>query len=291
MRFYAFSSLLLAGSATAVFLSGHRMVPPPLVDERIGIAAQLSTGQGVFKQLIDHANPSLGTFDQRFWWSSQYYAGPGSPVVFFTPGESAAEQYTGYLNNNTITGLFAQAIGGAVVIMEHRYWGTSSPFDKLTTKNLQYLTLANSIHDTTYFARNVQLPFDPNGTSSATKAPWVMSGGSYSGALTAWVQSVDPGTFWAYHASSAVVQAIGDFWQYFAPVQQGLPKNCSTDVSAVIEYVDGVLKNGTDSDKKSLKEKFGLGAVEHDDDFARWVPAATPNLCSSVADSGVPQCS
>ena len=41
--------------------------------------------------------------------------------------------------------------------------------------------------------------------------PWVFSGGSYSGALSAWTQAKDPGTFWAYHASSAVVQTIDDF--------------------------------------------------------------------------------
>lgn len=44
-----------------------------------------------------------------------------------------------------------------------------------------------------------------------TQQPWVFSGGSYSGALAAWVESTSPGTFWAYHASSAPVQAIYDY--------------------------------------------------------------------------------
>lgn len=60
-------------------------------------------------------------------------------------------------------------------------------------------------------------------------------------------------------------------WQYFAPVQDGMPQNCSADVSLVIDYVDGVLLNGTAAEKQSLKEKFGLGGLEHADDFARWV--------------------
>lgn len=38
-----------------------------------------------------------------------------------------------------------------------------------------------------------------------------MSGGSYSGALAAWTESTAPGTFWAYHASSAPVEAIYDY--------------------------------------------------------------------------------
>jgi hypothetical protein len=36
----------------------------------------------------------------------------------FTPGEVDATEYTGYLTNRTITGAYAQAIGGAVVMVE-----------------------------------------------------------------------------------------------------------------------------------------------------------------------------
>lgn len=35
---------------------------------------------GTFQQLIDHHNPSLGTFSQRFFWSDEFYGGKGSPV-------------------------------------------------------------------------------------------------------------------------------------------------------------------------------------------------------------------
>lgn len=264
----AAASLLLAGRVTANVLGSLRqLVPPPLVDDRDEISKRTIV-QGVFQQLIDHSNPGLGTFSQRFWYSTEYYAGPGSPVIFFTPGEVAADDYTGYLTNLTITGLFAQAVQGAVVMMEHRYWGGSSPYDVLTTENLQSLTLQNAILDTTNFANNVDLPFGPNGTANAGNAPWVFSGGSYSGALSAWTQSVAPGTFWAYSASSAVVEAIDNFWEYFAPVQEGMPRNCSADVEQVVDYVDAVLTFGTPEAKQALKDKFGLGDVVHDDDFA-----------------------
>lgn len=217
---------LLASGTWAHSAQSKKLVPPPLRQSETSEGASqkraTTSGQGVFQQLLDHNDASLGTFNQSFWWSSEYWQGPGSPVVFFTPGEIAAEEYTGYLTNETITGLFAQAIGGAVVMMEHRYWGDSSPYSVLTTENLTYLTLENAIYDTTYFANTVDLPFDSNGSSNAGNAPWVFSGGSYSGALSAWVESVAPGTFWAYHASSAVVEAVYDF---VSPAHKSLLKS------------------------------------------------------------------
>lgn len=92
-----------------------------------------------------------------------------------------------------------------------RFWGSSSPTEYLTAESLQLLTLKQAIADFVYFAKTIDLPFDTNHSSNADKAPWVFSGGSYSGALSAWTESTSPGTFWAYHASSAPVEAISDY--------------------------------------------------------------------------------
>ena len=41
-------------------------------------------GNATFEQLIDHDNPSLGTFSQFYYYSTEFWKGPGSPVVLFT---------------------------------------------------------------------------------------------------------------------------------------------------------------------------------------------------------------
>ncbi|KAF7935655.1 hypothetical protein BELL_0103g00180 [Botrytis elliptica] len=264
---------LLAASAAAEhpFLRKGRLVPPIEAEDEfpvsINAAGVNTTGSAFFTQLLDHDNPSKGTFQQKFWWNSEFWAGPGSPIVFFTPGEIAAANYGAYLTNITVTGRFAQEVKGAVVMVEHRFWGESSPYDNLTTTNLQLLTLKQAIADFVHFAKTVDLPFDSNHSSNAASAPWINSGGSYSGALSAWTESTSPGTFWAYHASSAPVQAIDNYWQYFYPVQDGMPKNCSKDVSLVIDYMDNVLTHGSKSEVTALKTKFGLESVKHNDDF------------------------
>ena len=50
-----------------------------------------------------------------------------------------------------------------------------------------------------------------------------------------------------------------------------MAKNCSTDVSLVINHVDSVLSNGTAAEIHALKEMFGLQDLEHNDDFARYI--------------------
>jgi hypothetical protein len=114
-------------------------------------------------------------------------------------------------------------------------------------------------------AAKAHLPFDPTNKSNAASAPWIMVGGSYSGSMSAWTEATSPGTFWAYHASSAPVEAIGDYWQYFVPVEAAMPRNCSSDVQAVIKYVDQVFATGSKKEQQALKDKFGLGKLRNDD--------------------------
>ncbi|TQS33641.1 hypothetical protein Golomagni_06006, partial [Golovinomyces magnicellulatus] len=278
MRLFATAVELLLAASTVHALSPlmTSQLSPPKVDldesqKIVDISSVIQKRQIVeatFDQLIDHSDPSKGTFKQRYWYNDEFYAGEGSPMVLFAPGENAADGYQGYTTNRTITGAFAQAIGGGAVMFEHRYWGDSSPYDKLTTKNLQHLTLDNAIQDLVYFAKNVKLPFDPKGTSTPDKAPWVLSGCSYSGAVTAWVHATAPGTFWSYHCSSAVVEAMEELWEYFDITESAMPRNCSADVQRVVRYVDRVLTNGTDDAKQNLKKRFGMGELVHDQDFA-----------------------
>jgi pimeloyl-ACP methyl ester carboxylesterase len=127
------------------------------------------------------------------------------------------------------------------------------------------------MRDMTNFAANVTLKFCGKNRCNAADVPWVLVGGSYSGALAAWTSLKEPGVFHAYHASSAVVQTIGDFWSYFVPVAEMLQPNCSSDIRAVVQYVDYVFGQGNQEDIATLKARFGLEGLDAAD-FA-WVLA------------------
>jgi hypothetical protein len=257
--------LLLAGGVSASLFQDLR--PPKAEVEVSSFTSTSGPSHAFFDQLIDHDHPELGTFQQRYAWNADYYKGPGSPIILVGPNESALDGYEGYTTNLTLPGTMAQELGAGALIIEHRYWGQSSPFDTLTTENMQYLTLEQSIKDLTYFAENVVLPFDLNRTSTPDKAPWVLSGCSYSGALTAWVQDLAPGTFWAYSCSSPVVEAIDELWRYFEQVKLAMPQNCTADYIQIIQHVDQVLLGPNEKAKDELKTLFGLGDLEHNEDF------------------------
>ncbi|KAG5942773.1 hypothetical protein E4U53_007161 [Claviceps sorghi] len=253
--------------------SGFHLPYPKNVGSANVQSSKRSTGpknpnikSATFQQLLDHNNPSLGSFSQRYFYNAEHYAGPGSPVVLMSSGEGGIDGLEYYLGNAALPGMFAQSNGGAVIVLEHRYFGQSSPYQNLTTETFQYLTLDQVIQDHVYFANNVQLPFDPHGSSKPHKAPWIFTGFSYAGALSAWTHHFAPGTFWAYHSSSAPVQTIGDFWQYFRPVDEALPRNCSTDIKRISAHIQEVLTTGSEDAKIRLKTPFAAEMLA-DDDF------------------------
>lgn len=59
----------------------HAAIPPKPIPPPSSAEISDFTGQSTFQQLIDHKNPQLGTFSQRYWWNSEWWSGEGSPVA------------------------------------------------------------------------------------------------------------------------------------------------------------------------------------------------------------------
>ncbi|KAG9045422.1 hypothetical protein FS837_006332 [Tulasnella sp. UAMH 9824] len=247
--------------------TGLQNPPPPPAP---GDIDELASEAHYFDQLIDHKNPSRGTFKQRYFFTDKFWTQQGAPIVLNNPGEESADGFDAWLTSPvSLQKALMRSFGAAGVVLEHRYWGKSSPFETLTTAHLKYLTLDQAIEDVRYFVEHVKLPWTKKATSShPDKVPWVNMGCSYPGMLSAYTQEKYPNKFAAAWASSAPVQAQGDFWQYFEPIEEGMPKNCSKDLAAVIRAVDHTLVHGRKTEKQKLKDLFGLYNLK-DDDFAQ----------------------
>jgi pimeloyl-ACP methyl ester carboxylesterase len=164
--------------------------------------------------------------------------------------------------------MIAQQQHGATVLVEHRFFGYSNPYDNLTSQSLELLTIQQAIDDLVYFAQNVNLPMPGGDNVKPDTTPWVLLGGSYSGALTSWTMVNKPDVFRAGYATSSVVEAMTDYYSYFTPIREYMPQNCSSDVQAVIAYLDQLYAENNTAAMQSLKEAFGLGGLSHIDDFA-----------------------
>jgi len=52
--------------------------------------------------------------------------------------------------------VLAKKFGAAIVSVEHRYYGKSSPFDSLETQNLKYLSSKQALFDLAVFRQYYQ---------------------------------------------------------------------------------------------------------------------------------------
>ena len=189
---------------------------------------------GVFQQEIDHPltpAPSLGTFAQRYWYTTQYASGPDAPVILYIEGEAeASPDDAAYLADS------AKSLGAAIVILEHRYYGESNPFPTKTLAQMKYLTIHNALEDLAAFETWAK-------TNLPLSGKWVSVGGSYAGALSAFYRETHPELVVGAWASSSPVDLIKSFWGYDEIVARALGPSCTaltqtalTDATAI--YAD-----------------------------------------------------
>ncbi|MCJ1291575.1 hypothetical protein MMC34_003120 [Xylographa carneopallida] len=208
---------------------------------------------------------SDGMFNLRYFFDASHYKA-GGPVIVLASGEDSAIDRLPYLQKGIVAKL-AAATNGLGVILEHRYYGTSFPTPDLSTENLRFLTTAQALADTAYFAENVVFPGLEHHNLTASAVPWVAYGGSYAGAFVAFLRVLYPNVFWGAISSSGVVKAIYDYWEYYEPVRQYGPADCITTTQSVIHVVDNILLNHT-SLVGQLQKTFLMPNVTYDNDFA-----------------------
>lgn len=91
-----------------------------------------------------------------------------------------------------------------LLVLEHRYYGDSQPFDEWTYENLSYLNTEQALADIAYFLGTMNKDKPDRNT--------IVIGGSYPGALSAWFRERYPHIAMASWASSGVVQPLNDMW-------------------------------------------------------------------------------
>ncbi|XP_050216488.1 probable serine protease EDA2, partial [Mercurialis annua] len=110
--------------------------------------------------------------------------------------------------------VLAKKFGAAVVSLEHRYYGKSTPFKSSETKNLRFLSSKQALFDLAVFRQHYQTVLNLKLNRTKAENPWIVFGTSYSGALSAWFRLKFPHLTCGSVASSAVVLAVYDFPEF-----------------------------------------------------------------------------
>ena len=184
-------------------------------------------------QPLDHFPSSpipSPTFQQRYWVNSTHYT-PGSPIFLSLGGESS--NAASAISGRSGLSFYAAQFSALMVSVEHRFFGQSVPFNDVSTANLRFLTTQQALADTVALIQNLSVAL-----SVPASTPVVVFGGSYAGALSAWLKLSYPEVVRGAIASSAPVRAVVDFAQYLRTVEDALGPECSAvvrDSTALIE--------------------------------------------------------
>ncbi|CAG9333894.1 unnamed protein product [Blepharisma stoltei] len=213
----------------------------PLFCVILGLVGAQNFTQKVFyyNQTIDHFHipvQEAGVFSQRYYVIDDYWNVASGPIFLYLCGESECKGVT-----STTKSLFplqvAKENAARYISLEHRYYGVSIPINNtgLFQQIFQYHDVDQALADIAQFIRYMN--FQMQEIRKTTIPPkWVVIGGSYAGALSAWFRTRYPNLATAAWASSAVVRPILDFSDFDKQVYISTAKsgqNCVDSIKSV----------------------------------------------------------
>ncbi|CAP38389.2 Protein CBR-PCP-3 [Caenorhabditis briggsae] len=205
--------------------------------------------QGMFRQRenhFDNRNPDF--FQQKFYKNSQW-AQPGGPNFLMIGGEGP-EGPRWVLNENLTWLTYAKKYGATVFILEHRFYGDSLVGQN--NDNFNVLTSLQMLYDLAEFIKAVNI-------RTGTSAPWITFGGSYSGAMSAWMREVFPELVIGAVASSGPVFAKTDFYEYLMVVEKSIrtyDKTCADRIQSGFSTMQTMFQ--TKEGRQNLSDIFQL---------------------------------
>ncbi|KAH7415324.1 hypothetical protein KP509_14G037800 [Ceratopteris richardii] len=220
----------------------------------------LTTSPRWLNQTLDHFSPQESVrFPQRFFEFLDYFDAPNGPIFLIIWGES-----TCYGILNDYIAVLAKRFGAALVSLEHRYYGFSSPFQDLKIENLKYLNSKQALSDLAAFRNHYQALINTRyKRSSNVDNLWFTFGGSYAGALSAWFRLKFPHLAHGSLASSAPIHALEDYYEYDEQVAKSVGPECANALRELKDLVGYHMK----TDAKYMKSFFGAKSIEDDNDF------------------------
>ncbi|KAI3519181.1 hypothetical protein L1887_08208 [Cichorium endivia] len=241
---------------------------PRIIERMLSSSSKyLTTDELWFNQTLDHFSPyDHRQFEQRYYEYLNEFKLPNGPIFLKICGESACSGIS-----NDFMSILAKKFGAALVTVEHRYYGKSSPFKSLTTQNLQFLSSKQALFDLAAFRQFYQESLNKKLNRTNVENPWFVFGVSYAGALSAWFRLKFPHLTCGSLASSGVINAVYNFTEFDQQVGESAGPECK----AVLQEVTQLVEEKLASNSKALKTTFGASQLKIDGDFLYFLADAT----------------
>eukprot|EP00934_Nitzschia_sp_Nitz4_P002874 Nitzschia sp. Nitz4//scaffold291_size36643//18249//19943//NITZ4_007765-RA/size36643-processed-gene-0.29-mRNA-1//-1//CDS//3329546133//2864//frame0 len=197
-------------------------------------------------QLVDHFAVDTTTWSHRYYVSSEYFNGPGSPLFVIMGGEGPIDEILYPFVYETL----AKKFGAYVLQTEHRYYGNSIPTmdgaDFLPTSDelKELLSPDQALKDYVRITRHIQanIGCSPD-RSSPDYCPVITVGASYPGFLSAMMRVVYPDLVDMSYASSAPLllysQELGSevYFDYVSLVADAASPGCADAYKTTLHSV------------------------------------------------------
>ncbi|XP_063230883.1 putative serine protease K12H4.7 [Bacillus rossius redtenbacheri] len=204
-----------------------------------------------FRQELDHFNATnTATWNQKYYVSKRHHRS-GGPVFLYINGEDAADP--GWFENAAWME-YAEEFHALCFIVEHRFYGDSRPTRDLSVEHLRYLSSEQALADFAAFVRGMQTKY-----SLPASTKWVAFGGSYAGALAAWLRLKYPDRVHAAVSSSGTLLAVADFQDFYGTVVSSLStsgEGCVEAIQSATTEMSSLL--GSSGGQESVKKLFGM---------------------------------
>ncbi|KAJ7944198.1 Serine carboxypeptidase S28 family protein [Quillaja saponaria] len=212
-----------------------------------------------FNQTLDHFSPyDHRRFEQRYFEFLDHFRTPDGPIFLKICGEAACNGIA-----NDYISVLAEKFGAAVVSLEHRYYGKSSPFKSLTTENLRYLSSKQALFDLAVFRQYYQESLNIKLNRTKAENPWFVFGISYPGALSAWFRLKFPHLTCGSLASSAVVLAVYNFTEF----DQQIGVSAGEECKAALQETNQLIEQRLATNGKAVKSLFRADELQIEGDF------------------------
>ncbi|XP_062102528.1 probable serine protease EDA2 [Humulus lupulus] len=264
----------------------HGYGMPRMMFNKLSESRYLTTEELWFNQTLDHFSPyDHRQFKQRYYEFLDNFRIPDGPIFLTLCGEGPCNGIP-----KDYISVLSKKFGAAVVSLEHRYYGKSSPFESLSTENLRYLSSKQALFDLAIFRQNYQDSLNQKLNRTNVENPWFVFGISYSGALSAWFRLKFPHLTCGSLASSAVVLAVYNFTEYDKQVGVSAGPECKVVLQEITQLVEHKLA----TQGNSVKALFGAAELEIDGDFLYYLADAAASafqygnpdeLCSPLVQS------